>query len=168
MTVALRCCYSTTPPTHSQTWSEGNAVILLPIICRQLYDETHGLLYALNTFAFTDEHSMRVWLSCRAHSQRKQIRSLKLPGGATGYYRSAHNISLVAVFPQLQTIYIDFWRIVQMENDLVSGGLSQDDLVQLLVAEKSKAREKEGDNIRVIATECVYISTVLGGLVDAA
>lgn len=81
----------------------------LPFICRQLCEERHALLYALNTFASTDEHSMRVWCSCRTQDQRKQVRSLKLPSAISGYYRSPHDISLAAAYPQLRTIYIDIW-----------------------------------------------------------
>lgn len=65
MTVELRSCCSSISTTKAQTWSDGNAITLLPVICRQLYEETHSLLYALNSFAFTDEQSMRMWISCR-------------------------------------------------------------------------------------------------------
>lgn len=113
------------------------------------------LLYALNTFAFTDKQSMRVWFSCRTQSQRHQVRSLKLPSAVTGYYRSPHNISLAAVYPQLKTIYIDLWRVVEMENEI--DDTSEEDVVRLLAEEKVKAQKKEGGDVKIVATEHVYI-----------
>lgn len=166
MTVALRSSCSDIPPTRSQTWSEGRPTSLLPVVCRQLYEETSGLLYALNTFAFTDGLSMRVWISCRTPTQRQQIRSLKLPSSTAGYYKSPHNVSLVAIFPQLQTIYIDIWRIVERENKV--GGIEQVDITHLSMVEQTKVRAKEENKVAVLTTECVYTSTVFGWLLRAA
>ena len=166
MTVELRSCCTSIPPTKSQSWTEDKSMTLLPATCRQLYEETHALLYALNTFAFTDEQSMRVWFSCRTQTQKKQVRSLKLPDTASCYYRSPHDISLAAVYPQLQTIYIDMWRVVARENNPEE--LDQKILLQLLAAEKVKAWQKEGDSVKIVATEYVYRSTLFGAILVAA
>jgi hypothetical protein len=139
---------------------------LLSVICWQLYEETHALPHALNTFAFTDEHSMRVWFSCHTQDQRKQVHSLKLPSAISGYYRSPHDISLAEVYPKLRTVYIDIWQVVASENEL--GKPSQEDLLQLLAAEKVKACQKEGHSVKIFATECVYRSTFFGGFLDPA
>ncbi|KAF3040077.1 hypothetical protein E8E12_005267 [Didymella heteroderae] len=166
MTVELRSCCSNIPPTNSQTWSDCNSIALLPIMCRQMYEETHGLLYALNTFAFTDEQSMRIWVSCRAQCQRKLICSPKLPNTVTGYYGSSYGINFAAVCPQLRTICIDVWGIVTRENELE--GVSQEELLQLLAAEKARACQKEGGSVKIVATECVYRSTIFGAFLDPA
>lgn len=107
-----------------------------------------------------------MWISCRTRSQRDQIRSLKLPTTATGYYRSCHDISLAAIYPQLRTIYIDIWRIVGVQTQLE--GLSQEHVMRLLAAEKVKACQKEGGSVKIVATECVYRMTPFGPFLDPA
>lgn len=46
ITLELRSCCTLTPPINSQPWIEGQSMTLLPVTCRQLYEETHALLSA--------------------------------------------------------------------------------------------------------------------------
>ncbi|KAF2622059.1 hypothetical protein BU25DRAFT_463196 [Macroventuria anomochaeta] len=114
-----------------------------------MYEEKHGLLYALNTFSFTDEESMRLWISCRSQNQRRQIRSFKIARSMAGYHKSPHKIRLATVFPQLQTIHIDLWHVVNMDMDDLDGS-SQEDISCMVASEKSLIQKNEDESVKIV------------------
>lgn len=153
---ALRSACSSKSPkrSHGQIWQSDKPCILFPIVCRQIYEETHALLYTLNTFSFTTDTVMSSWISGRSLAQRQQVRSIKVPSNKSDYYRKTDASQLTLIFPNLQTIYIDLWDIVRRDGLHYA---TKKKVKAMVEAETKRAAQWEGQSVRFICTSYRYV-----------
>jgi len=133
---------------------EAGSYPLLPLVCRQMYDETCLLPYALNSFAFTSMSALRIWTSSRLPIQLRQIKVLKTPIFSERAYFEQSSCRYTDLFPHLEVLYVDLWN-ARMSSEM--NGWSADQIEQDLKERTKVLLQRERSGLKIVVTEYTNI-----------
>ncbi|EDU50964.1 hypothetical protein A1F94_007232 [Pyrenophora tritici-repentis] len=126
-------------------------------VCRQIYDETCLLPYALNSFWFYSTDAMQAWISKRLPAQLRQVKEVKVPAYFESRYEFEQGYKFTSYFPMLKVLYIDLWR-GRMCNEII--GWSKVQIDEDLQARRRSLLAKERAGLELVVTN--YVATVFG------
>ena len=129
---------------------EAGSYRALSLVCRQMYDETCLLPYALNSFGFTSHTAMRTWTSSRLLIQLQQIKVLKIPMFCELRYLNQPSWRFTDIFPHLQVLHVDLWNARDIPE---MSGWSAEQIEQDLQDRTKVLLQKERSGLQIVVTE---------------
>lgn len=140
------------------TDDEAGSYRVLSLVCKQMYDETCLLPYALNSFGFTSMSALRTWTSSRLPIQLRQIKVLKTPPFSDRAYFKQSYCRFTDLFPHLEVLYVDLWN-ARYSSEM--NGWSADQIEQDLQQRTKVLLQRERSGLIIVVTE--YTNLGLAG-----
>ena len=128
---------------------EAESYPLLSLVCRQMYDETCLLPYALNSFGFTSMNALRIWTSSRLPIQSRQIKVLKTPISFERAYFEQSSCRFTDLFPHLEVLYVDLWNA---RFSCEMNGWSADQIEQDVQERTKVLLQRERSGLKIVVT----------------
>jgi hypothetical protein len=132
---------------------EGKPYCILSTVCRQLYDETCLLPYALNTFSPITLKRMDAWLSLRLPVQCNAIVSFKVTEAMVEDYWFDRHYTFSSMSPNIRRLYVDLWPLPRRHAQPLAP-CTDTQLAEIITGLESHLEQKEDPGVSIIATRC--------------
>jgi hypothetical protein len=139
--------------TENVAWDDiGSLYVTLSSVCRQVYNETSLLPYALNTFTFLSAEAMTLRISYRLPIQLEEVMALKVPKDFFLLsYEMTSSCTFTKWYSKLETLYLNLWL---RHGDM--SGWTADRFRNHLDDRKKELLKKEKDDLKIMITEDTF------------
>ncbi|KAF2847628.1 hypothetical protein T440DRAFT_557310 [Plenodomus tracheiphilus IPT5] len=140
----------------SKATSEVISTPSLLQVCRQIYEETSLLPYALNTFKPVSRKALNTWVSRRLNVQLACVRSIAFCEYIIKEYWASEQYAFKHTLPALKELHLDAWNFLHAVHEVLRCCWCEldDELEAMLYVEmiQRKLRKKEGTIALIINT----------------
>ena len=107
----------TTTSTAAESLKASDRQLNLAVmeVCRQVYEESHHIMWTSNAFCFYEAYSLSAFVTCLNFAQRRKINNLHLLAGVAGTDKFADNkraipLKIVDSLPNVKSLYLEICR----------------------------------------------------------